>query len=404
MGFNPLSERGIPLDKQLRNWSELNVPSYGKDDVHPFTRCRVIVMNGIEVEAAMFSHQFARHTRNLDLKRLLAMTRRVEQQQQKSVNWLTPGGETTLEVTIGYEQVAVELTAWAAQMEPHPYAKQCYDFALLEDFDHLYRYADLLDLTSPKRAEQIVGQLTEIMPGRPTKLHHRHPVDTIRRPLDAYTGDPLSSLHALTVTAAEQQTMNFYNTIGNRFQEPLARGLYLEIAQVEEEHVTHYESLLDPSLSWCEMLVQHEYNECYLYHSFMEQEDDPRIKKIWDLHLAMELEHLRLACDMMRTYDRRDPEMILPKTLPAPLLFESNKAYVRSVIANQVDLTMDGLDFEPVKELPKDHRFFQHQGVVNADGIPSEQIIDEHKRAKGREYRLQTEGRHPIPQLEEEKV
>ena len=93
MSFNPLSERGIPLEKQLRNWSELNVKPYDKDAVHPFTRCRVILMNGIEVEAAMFSHQFARHTRNLDLKRMLAMTRRVEQQQQKAVNWLTPAQE-----------------------------------------------------------------------------------------------------------------------------------------------------------------------------------------------------------------------------------------------------------------------------------------------------------------------
>ena len=120
MGFNPLTERGIPLEKQLRNWSELNVEPYDKDAVHPFTRCRVILMNGIEVEAAMFSHQFARHTRNIDLKRMLAMTRRVEQQQQKTVNWLTPAQESTLEVTIGYEQVAVELTAWVAQNSRKP--------------------------------------------------------------------------------------------------------------------------------------------------------------------------------------------------------------------------------------------------------------------------------------------
>ncbi|MDX9996670.1 MAG: hypothetical protein WCY15_10775 [Phenylobacterium sp.] len=56
MSFNPLQERGIPLDRQLRNWSELNVAPYRKEDVHPFSRCRGIVANGIEVEAVMFSH------------------------------------------------------------------------------------------------------------------------------------------------------------------------------------------------------------------------------------------------------------------------------------------------------------------------------------------------------------
>src|SRR3546814_695357 len=57
MSFNPLAERGIPLERQFRNWSELNVQPYDTRAVHPYTRCRVIAMNGIEVEAAMNSHQ-----------------------------------------------------------------------------------------------------------------------------------------------------------------------------------------------------------------------------------------------------------------------------------------------------------------------------------------------------------
>jgi hypothetical protein len=52
MAFNPLEHRGIPLDQQLRNWSELNVEPYGKD-VDPYTRCRVITLNGIEVESIL---------------------------------------------------------------------------------------------------------------------------------------------------------------------------------------------------------------------------------------------------------------------------------------------------------------------------------------------------------------
>jgi hypothetical protein len=62
---------------------------------------------------------------------------------------------------------------------------------------------------------------------------------------------------------------------------------------IEEEHVTHYESLVDPGETWWEQLVNHEYNECYLYYSFMETEPDPKVKAIWELHLNMELEHLR---------------------------------------------------------------------------------------------------------------
>lgn len=396
MSFNPLTEKGIPIDQQLRNWSELNVQPYNSKDVHPYTRTRIITMNGIEVEANFFSHQFARHTADPEVRKYLATTRRIEQQQQKAVNWLTPGDESTLQVTIGYEQVAVDLTAFLARTEPDPYLRQAFEFGLLEDFDHLYRYANLLDMLEGKKAEAITGQLTEIMPGRPTAAEHRHPVDDVRRPSDRHKANPLSLLHTLTLVASEQQTMNFYMNVGNRPMDPLARGLYLEIAEIEEQHVTHYESLLDPTASWFERDVMHQYNECYLYYSFMQQEPDPRIKQIWELHLNMELEHLRLACEMLRKYENRDPEEFLPKSLPEPVLFEENKDYIRKVLAAQVNLTGNETEFVPVQDLPENHRYFQYQRTVNEGGVPSEQVIEEHERQMGKDYRLQTEGSHPV--------
>lgn len=397
--FNPLKERGIPIDKQLRNWSELNVKPYKAHDVPAYTRTRVIALNGIEVEAALFSHQFARNTPNLDVKRELALTRRIEQQQQKAVNWLIPAQESTLEVVIGYEQVASDLTAAVAQQEPDAYARQAYQFGLLEDFDHLYRYANLLHLTKGKRAEDIVDELTEIMPGRPTRLEHRHPHDDVRRPLKTAQADPISLLHALTITAAEQQTMNFYMNVGNRPVESIARGLYLEIAQIEEQHVTHYESLLDAEQSWPEKLLWHEFNECYLYHSFMEQEEVPRIKRLWELHLAMEIEHLKRAADLMKAVEKRDPEEILPKTLPRSLQFRSNKDYIRTVLDNQVWLTGNQTDFVPMDDLPKDHRYFTYQQIVNAETVPSERVIENHVAELGEEYRFQSQGEHPVEEL-----
>ena len=188
MSFNPLTEKGIPLDRPLRNWRELNVQPYRKQDVHPYSRARGILLNGVEVEAVMFSHQMARNTLDPAIKQQLAMLRRVEAQQQKAINWLIPGDETTIEVTLGFEQLAVDLTAWLAQSEPDPYLKQVYDFALLEDFDHLFRYANLYELIEGKQAEEICRDLTEIMPGRPTIFEHRDPRDEIRRPMAAIAG------------------------------------------------------------------------------------------------------------------------------------------------------------------------------------------------------------------------
>lgn len=400
MAFNPFDEMGMPLEKQLRSWDQLNSRPYDKYEVDPYTRCRVIAMNGIEVEAAMFGHQFARHTADPDLKRRLAYVRRIEQQQQKAVNWLIPGQETTLEVTIGYEQVAVDLTAWVAQNEPDAYARQVYEFGLLEDFDHLYRYANLLDLTEGRKAADVVGYLTEITPGRPTKAEHRHPYDDVRTFVDRTTGNPLSMLNAMTVTAAEQQTMNFYMTIGNRPLEPVARGLYLEIAEIEEQHVTQYESLIDPRASWAEMLVMHELNECWLYHAFLNDEPDQRIRRLWELHLDMEIAHLHAANDIMKAMDGRDGRDLIPAGLPDPVSFHSNKDYVRTVLAQQVGLSADGADIVPASALPNDFRYLGYQQAVNGNTpTPSEAIITRHVVEKGIDYRSETEGPHPVEEL-----
>ena len=110
MAFNPFDEKGVSLEKQAMGWDKLNVHPYPAYEVHPYTRCRIILMNGIEVEAAVFLHQFARHTEDMELKQEQAMARRAEQEQQKMVNWLIPEGENVLEVTIGYEQGAADLT------------------------------------------------------------------------------------------------------------------------------------------------------------------------------------------------------------------------------------------------------------------------------------------------------
>ncbi len=137
----PLAREGIPLDKQFRSWKEIATSPYDKLDVDAYMRTRVILMNGIEIEAWNFSHQFHRSTDNQEIRTLLAHTRRVDQQQQTTINGLNPGDQTIIETTIGYEQVAIDMTAYLARNEPDPYVRESMNFGLLEDFDHLHRYA-----------------------------------------------------------------------------------------------------------------------------------------------------------------------------------------------------------------------------------------------------------------------
>ena len=75
-------------------------------------------MNGIEAESLRFKHMCARFNPELQLP--LARVRRAEQHQQTLVNWLHPPDQSALETTIGYEQVAIELTACLANPPPGP--------------------------------------------------------------------------------------------------------------------------------------------------------------------------------------------------------------------------------------------------------------------------------------------
>jgi hypothetical protein len=399
MTFNPLVEKGIPLDRQIRNWRELDVTPVDPDDTDPYTKCRIITINGIEVEAILFSHHFNRICPDREVKEQLARTRYIEQQQQKVVNWLLPGTASVLETTISYEQVAVDLTSWVARNEPDPYLRQAYEFGVLEDFDHLYRYANLYEMIEHRKAEKIVHHLTEVMPGRPTTVEHRDPVDNLRDPYDRDTTAPISKLHALTLVASEQQTMNFYMTTGNMYMEPIARQLYQEIGLIEEEHVTHYESLMDPGETWWERLVTHEYNECYLYYSFLQQESDPKVKAVWELHLNMELEHLRIAAELMRRHDRREPEEVVGRELPQALTFEPNKAFLRELLATQMDLTTLGAGY--VREQHERFQRMQEQ-IHGGEKPPTERVIDMHREKFSEDYRIEIEGKHPDPRLRQE--
>ncbi len=403
--MNPFKEKPINLIDSFQNWKQLYPKPYNKDKVDPYTKARIILMNGTEFEANWFSHNFARHTTNNDLRRELALTRSIEKQQQIKLSLLKPENESILEHTIGYEQLAVDLTAELAKRETDCYVKKALDFALLEDFDHLYRYSNLLEMQQGIKAENLVGRYTEIMPGRPTIAHHRVNVDNVKRPLNSNKSDKQSILNTMIITAAEQQTMNYYMNVTNLVKDDLARKLYMEIAQVEEEHVTQYESLMDSGATWLEMLLWHEYTECYLYWSCYLTETDPYIKCIWEEHLQMEIAHLHKACELLEKYENKNWQEVIPDgEFPKPISLHENIEYVRKILNSTVQFTGDMEDYINVNQLSNNADFFQYQNIINpsTEIVPSHMVIDSHVQCFGNDYRFEI-APNPIEQLRNRK-
>jgi hypothetical protein len=376
-----LTEKGVSLDKQVFTWKELAGPPFSKLNDDAFTRVRVILMNGLMADSLRFLHVCER--RNRDLRLPLAQIRRVAHHQQTMVNWLNPPDQSPLETTIGFEQVAIEVTAALAQQEPDPYLAQTYRYGLLEDFDHMYRFSALMDRVQGQDANNILQGYTDIQPGRPTAVEHRAPLDDIRRPYDRKKAQPITKLNALTLVGAEYQTHDYYMTIGPMFADPVARMLYAEIASIEEQHVTQYSSLLDTEETWLEQWLLHEAMELYNYYSCAEQESDPRIKSIWSRFVDYELGQLHVVMDLMKQIEKRDPAELLPKTLPDPIKFESQRDFVRQTLEREVDLRAVGADYVPNKQ--DSQATLQYRQQLNHPVSPSTLIAAGYRWAPGTE-------------------
>lgn len=406
MNFNPFLEKPKKLEGLFMDWKDLAPKPYQKFGSSPYTRTRCILMNGTEYEAVWFSHQFHRHSIDNDLRRVLAVVRRQEQQQQKVISGLKPLDENVLETTIGYEQLAVDLTAFLAQHVKNKNVKAALDFALLEDFDHLYRYSNLLESDMNAKAEDYVGGYTEITPGRPTISHHRHPYDSVREPIKNEKADPFTKCAVSIITAAEQQTMNYYMNLGAFYKNQKGRNLYTEIGMVEEQHVSQYGSLIDPTPSWFEMCLMHEYIECYLYYSMLNDESDENVKKIWERFLEMEIAHLHAAAENLQKYEKKDWQEVIPNgEFPTLVRLESNIEYVRKVLKNTVTLTAQREGYVDISQVPADANFFKYQNKVNAR--PQEEAghvtIVDHINNFGQDYRAESKP-NPVKELQDRKT
>lgn len=367
MTIHLFQDKGIALNRQRMSWKDMVGKPISKLDDDAFTRVRVILMNGVELDSLRTKQVALRM--NADARVALSQLMRVEQHQATTINWLLGADHSPLETTIGYEQTAIEVTASVAQLEPDPYLAQGYRYALLEDFDHLYRYSALLDRLEGKDANNITQGYTDIVPARETWFHHRAPEHDLLEPygIDAQLA---TKLHALTLTGGEYQTHDYYMNIGPVFADPLARQLYAEIASVEAQHITHYGSMLNPNESILEKLLISEACEVWNYAGCVEQETNPRVRAIWERFLDYELGHLQVAINLFKELERRDPAEVLGDgALPAFIQFQSQRDFVRKVVETETGMRKRDTAF--VADDQEGETSLQYRAGVNEGGSPS---------------------------------
>ena len=154
----------------------------------------------------------------------------------------------------------------------------------------------------------------------------------------------------------------------------------------------------------------HEYTECYLYYSLMNDETDENVRKVFEQCFIQELSHLHKARMLLNQYENKDYEAVVgegnfPELLAFNKYAERNKQYVRDVLAKTVRNTSILEDYTKVSELPEDYEFFKYNAQVNKDPsyVASHNVINSYIGEFGEDYRFEI-APHPIKELRNRKT
>jgi hypothetical protein len=150
-----------------------------------------------------------------------------------------------------------------------------------------------------------------------------------------------------------------------------------------------------------EKWLMHECMEVYNYWSCVKGESNPRIKKIWERFLDYELGHLHFVMDLMRQTKKVDPAMLVPRNLPDPVTFASQRDFVRQTLENEVGFSANGPTIVPSfdQEGPESKVYRE---MMNAAGSPSETVAKGYRWTPGGELTRRVAVTEPDLGLEEE--
>jgi hypothetical protein len=128
--------------------------------------------------------------------------------------------------------------------------------------------------------------------------------------------------------------------------------------------------LIDPDETWLEKWLLHEMNEVWNYYSCVSFETNPRIKAVWERFLDYELGHVQHVMQLMKEIERRDPEELMPRELPEPIQYRSQREFVRETL-REVPFRAVGSE---IGELPDSEATLAYRDHMNSEGSPSDTI------------------------------
>jgi hypothetical protein len=183
-------------------------------------------------------------------------------------------------------------------------------------------------------------------------------------------------MNVRTLLACKDQTYQYYMNIGPLFADIMARQLYAEIASVEEQHLTEYNSLIDPRETMLEKWLLWEACEAYNYYCAMEQETHPRLRAIWAQFLDYELGQLSYVRGLFERLEGRDAAEVLPAQLPDPAPYKGQREFISNTRERETRLRAAGGRFIDANyERSEAANSVAYRDQMNSGGCPSDAVV-----------------------------
>jgi hemerythrin superfamily protein len=283
--FDPLDHPGIPVDRHGRHWRELDVEPVDTRATDPSTLRRISIVAAVEANAEHFDRQFAHRVQDADACRSVSRLGDATAERRRHLAMLRVPSRSAADDAIDRERAAFDMAGWAARNEGERDRSSAYRQQAWQRLERLRRYAELADRAHLSWASQIADEVDGLRPPRETAPARSW------RPSAPLT-QPLSLLHDWLVHAAARWPAG---------------------------------SRPEPREELWEALVVHESACCYLYYAFLAEEDDRRLRPIWELHLQMQLAQLGAASDLLRRFRGRDPQEVIGEGLPEPVSLRTDQ-------------------------------------------------------------------------------
>ncbi|MCC2643378.1 MAG: uncharacterized protein K0S45_3791, partial [Nitrospira sp.] len=88
--------------------------------------------------------------------------------------------------------------------------------------------------------------------------------------------------------------------------------------------------------------------------------------------------------DLFKKIEQRDPAEVVPRTLPEPFAYKSQREFVRKVLREEVHFRANGKEIVSQKN-KEPERSLQYRQQMNSEGSPTETVAAGYQWAPGTE-------------------